>query len=76
MKLLNFTKYDKYKLVGLCIKAATGIVGGSMIVSEGHPYITLAVCSIGAVSNEIVNFIRDKEVTSHENREDIENGNV
>lgn len=57
-----FTKYDKYKLVGLIIKSVTGIIGGSLILTENHPYITLIVLSIGAAANEGVSFLKDKEV--------------
>ncbi len=64
MKLLNFTSYDKYKLIGLCIKAATGIIGGSLVLQNTHPYISITVLALGAVSNEIVNYIKDKEINN------------
>ena len=51
----------KIKLLALCIKAITGIVGGSMILTQQHPYIILAILSIGAVANEITNFIDTEE---------------
>lgn len=57
----GISKIDKYKLIGLCIKAATGVIGGSLVLSEGHPYITLAVLALGAISNEVVQFLNDKE---------------
>ena len=68
MTLLNFTKYDKYKLIGMCIKACTGVIGGSLILQNTHPYATLAVCALGAIANEVVNFIKDKEINSHEDK--------
>ena len=55
------SKYDKYKLFGLIIKAITGVVGGSLVLTEKHPYITLVVLAIGAGANEWVSFIKDKE---------------
>jgi hypothetical protein len=55
------SKYDKYKLFGLVIKAITGVVGGSLVLTEKHPYITLVVLAIGAGANEWVSFIKDKE---------------
>ena len=55
------SKYDKYKLFGLVIKAITGVVGGSLVLTEKHPYITLIVLAIGAGANEWVSFIKDKE---------------
>ncbi len=64
MKLLNFTKYDKYKLIGNSIKAVTGVVGGSMVIQNEHPYGTLCVLAIGAIANEVVNYIKDKETNN------------
>ena len=56
------TNYDKYKLAGLMIKAITGVVGGSLILTNEYPYVSLAVLSVGAAANEWVSFIKDKEV--------------
>ena len=61
-----FTTYDKYKLFGLVIKSVTGIIGGSLILTENHPYITLIVLSIGAAANEWVSFLKDKEAKHNE----------
>lgn len=58
---MKISKFDKFKLIGLCIKAVTGVIGGSMVLAEGHPYLTLAVLAIGALANELVSFIKDKE---------------
>jgi uncharacterized membrane protein YhfC len=54
----KFTKMNGLELVALCIKALTGIIGGSMVLEQNHPYITLAVLGIGAVSFEIVNYMK------------------
>lgn len=56
-----FTRYDKYKLIGLIIKAVTGVVGGSLILTEEHPYMSLLILSVGAAANEAVSFIKEKE---------------
>ena len=32
-----------------------------MVLAEGHPYLTLAVLAVGALANELVSFIKDKE---------------
>jgi len=61
MKKILLNKYDKLKLIGLCIKGATGIIGGSLILTETHPYLSLSILALGAISNEVVNFIKDKE---------------
>ena len=72
MKLITFSTFDKYKLLGLCIKSVTGIVGANLVLSNEHPYITLAVLAIGAVANEILNYVRDKETTNNT----INNNNI
>ena len=61
MKDIQFTKIDKLKLAGLSIQAVTGVVGASLILTENHPYLTLVVLAIGALSNQIVSFIKGKE---------------
>lgn len=61
MKLFKLSKIEKLKLTAMSIKAATGIIGGSMILTESKPYLTLGVLAIGAIANEIVIFIKEKE---------------
>jgi hypothetical protein len=61
MKSRYFTEYDKFKLTGLCIKAATGVIGGSLVLEQKHPYLTLVVLALGAIANEITNFLKEKE---------------
>ena len=61
MKIFSISKIEKLKLTGLCIQAVTGVIGGSLILAEGYPYTTLAVLAIGAVANQIVSFIKEKE---------------
>jgi hypothetical protein len=56
-----FTEYDKYKLTGLCIKAATGVIGGSLVLEQKHPYLTLIILAIGAIANEVTNFLKEKD---------------
>lgn len=51
-------KPNKAKIIAVCIKAATGVIGGSLVISEGHPYIALAVLAIGAIANEIINLYK------------------
>ena len=57
-----FNKYDKLKMFGLIIKSITGIVGGSLVLTENHPYITLSVLALGGAANEFVSVLKDKEV--------------
>lgn len=61
MKILSLNKIEKLKLIGLCIKGATGIVGGSLILVEGHPYLSITILAIGGIANEVVSFIKEKE---------------
>jgi hypothetical protein len=61
VKKFTFTKLELLKLVGICIKSATAIIGGSLILVEGHPYLSVIILAIGAVANEIVSYIKEKE---------------
>lgn len=64
MKKRLLSKIDSLLLVGICIKAATGVIGSSLILSNAHPYITLSFLTIGAISNEIVQFIKNKQYSA------------
>lgn len=55
-------KSKKLKLIALCIKAVTGVLGASMILSEQRPYLTLLVLCIGAVANEIILFMNEEQI--------------
>ena len=59
-KMFKFSKYDKFKLAGMLIKAVTGVVGGSLVLTEGHPYITLAVLALGAAADQFVTIVKEK----------------
>lgn len=67
MKILSLTKIEKLKLIGLVIKSITGIAGGSLILAEGHPYLSVATLAIGGAANEVVSFIKEKENLSMKN---------
>ncbi len=60
---MKFTlnKIEILKLTGQCIRAGTGIIGGSLVLVEGHPYTATAVLALGAVANEVVSFLKEKE---------------
>ena len=49
---------NKAKLIALCVKAVTGVVGASLVLEQNHPYITLSVLAIGAIVNEVINFYK------------------
>ena len=61
MKKFTFTKLELLKLVGISIKSATAIIGGSLILVEGHPYLSIDILALGGVANEVVSFIKEKE---------------
>jgi hypothetical protein len=69
----RLTKVDKFKLIGLCIKSITAVLGGSLILVEGHPYATLIILAMGGVANEIVIFIEKKE---NENKNENTDNNI
>lgn len=54
-------KSKKIKLLALCIRAITGVLGASMIITKQHPYLTLTILSIGAAADEIIKFIPSEE---------------
>lgn len=61
MKSYEKGKSRKVKLIALCIRAVTGVIGGSLILSNEHPYLSIAVLAIGAVADEITKFISEEE---------------
>lgn len=66
MKIFTLSKIEKLKLIGICIKSATAIVGGSLILVEGHPYLSIGILALGGVANEVVSFIKEKENQANE----------
>ena len=52
---------DKWKLAAFCVKAVTGILGGSLVLTNEHPYWSLTVLAIGAVCNEFIDFYKLKK---------------
>lgn len=61
MNIFSLNKIEKLKLIGLCVKSVTAIVGGSLILVEGHPYLSIAILALGGAANEVVSFIKEKE---------------
>ena len=55
------SKLDKYKLIATLIKTVTGVIGGSLILEQNHPYITLSILAVGAAANEFVVFLQNKQ---------------
>lgn len=54
-------KSKKIKLIALCIKAVTGVLGASMILTQQRPYLTLLILCVGAVANEITAFMNEEQ---------------
>jgi len=61
MKILGLTKIEKLKLIGLVVKSTTAIIGGSLVLMEGHPYLAVSILALGGAANEVVSFIKEKE---------------
>ena len=57
----SLTKIEKIKIVGLVVKAVTGVLGASLILTEHHPYLSILVLVAGASANEVLNFIKERE---------------
>jgi hypothetical protein len=66
-KIKELSKYERYKLFGLIVDAITGVVGGSLVLQEGHPYITLGVLATGAAANKTVSFYKERELNTQNN---------
>ncbi len=54
----------KVKLVANLVKAVTGALGASLILSEDHPYLSLIVLSIGAAVNEYLLYLEKEDASN------------
>ena len=52
---------NKIMLIALILKAITGVIGASLILSEDHPYWALFALSLGAGVNEFLLFIEKEK---------------
>jgi hypothetical protein len=68
MRYKNLNTYEKFKLLGLIIKAVFGSIGGAVILEQNHPYLALLILAIGAGANEWVSFLKDREMTNITNK--------
>jgi hypothetical protein len=68
MRYKNLNTYEKFKLLGLVIKAVFGTVGGAVILEQNQPYLALIILAIGAGANEWVSFLKDREITNITNK--------
>ena len=44
-------------LIAMMTKAATGVLGASLILTEQHPFVSLLALSFGAAINEYLLFV-------------------
>ena len=51
----------KLMLIASLIKAITGVVGASLILTENHPYLALIALAIGAAANEFILFVEKQK---------------
>jgi hypothetical protein len=68
MKYKNLNTYEKFKLLGLIIKAVFGSIGGAVILEQNHPYLALIILALGAGANEWVSFLKDREMNNMTNK--------
>jgi hypothetical protein len=68
MRYKNLNTYEKFKLLGLIIKAVFGSIGGAVILEQNHPYLALFILALGAGANEWVSFLKDREMTNITNK--------
>ena len=68
MRYKNLNTYEKFKLLGLVIKAVFGTIGGAVILEQNHPYLALIILAIGAGANEWVSFLKDREMINITNK--------
>ncbi len=61
IKIIGLNKIEKLTLISRCIKSITAIVGGSLVLNEGHPYVAVTVLAIGGVANEVLSYLKEKE---------------
>lgn len=47
-------KFSKLELTALIIEGFTVTVGGALILSENHPYLSLMMLGIGSASHKVV----------------------
>jgi hypothetical protein len=72
MRYKNLNTYEKFKLLGLIIKAVFGSIGGAVILEQNHPYLALLILAIGAGANEWVSFLKDREMNNITNKPEHE----
>ena len=47
---------NKWAFVAVAVKAFTGVLGGSLVLTNEHPFLALTVLAVGAIANEAINF--------------------
>lgn len=61
-RVKQLTRLDWLEIIALCIKAATGVVGGSMVLEKEsyNSWLILGVLSTGAIADVIVTSLYKK----------------
>jgi hypothetical protein len=72
----KLSSYEKFKLLGLIIKAVFATIGGAVILNENHPYLALTILGVGAGANEWVSYMKDREMNNTTNKLEHETTNV
>lgn len=60
MRLKNYDtdKPPIAKVIALSVKALTGVLGASAILTEQKPILSLTILCVGAVVNEVINLYK------------------
>ena len=57
-------KHDKIVLASRIVKGVTAMIGADLITSGANKYVTLTVLALGAISNEVLSYYKEKEYKS------------
>jgi len=63
-------KHDKIVLASRIIKGVTATVGADLITSGANKYAILTVLALGAISNEVLSYYKEKEYKSVKSNQD------
>lgn len=59
--MIHKQKKSTWGFIAFAVKALTITGGGALVLTENHPYWTLAVLGIGAVANEAIDYFNLKK---------------
>jgi len=63
-------KHDKIVLASRIIKGVTATIGAQMVLDGANKYAILTVLALGAISNEVLSYYKEKEYKSVKSNQD------